>query len=426
LCIAVAVPWCASSLAQPTTIEAIVHQNEAATVVIFGTKTLTRKAVQGSGVCVDTSGYVLTVAHQVMGVGDLRARLRDGSERDLTMVDVDQDAEIALLKTSKPMPVAARTGDASTLRSGSDLVAISTPMNLDFSTVTGIVSNPHRTLRGRPMLQVDLRASPGSSGGPVFDRQGNLIGLIVGVLEQQQWVTIVTPVNNALPMLERYGVSASATGYDADPVIIPAKDVTRDELQAIRAYNAGVAAAEPERKIASYREAVTLLPNFFEGWFNLAVAYTAAKDVENAVAAYRQTDALSLDDHRLLLVQRNLGRLFAGAARWKDAAACFERAAQLAPEDAGAFNDLGEASRHLDDLEKAEECFLVALELRPDYPAARYNLGLTYAATGNNAKAAEQLEQYLILAPDAGDAEQVREWIRQLEGDSGAEASDAR
>ncbi|HNR36928.1 MAG TPA: tetratricopeptide repeat protein, partial [Candidatus Hydrogenedentes bacterium] len=97
------------------------------------------------------------------------------------------------------------------------------------------------------------------------------------------------------------------------------------------------------------------------------------------------------------------------------AIACFERAAMLAPNDPSAHNDLGEARRQAEDFTKAISSFETALKLNPAYTAARYNLGLAYAALGRNANAIEQFQAYLRDAPDAPDSGTVKEWIAKLE-----------
>ncbi len=403
-------PWVGMASALDT--EAIVGQNEGASVVIWGRNPATGAEVQGSGCCVNTAGYVLTAAHQVIGLEAFRARLRDGSQRELTVVDVDVPREVALLKSAAPMPQAVRIGDASTLRSGSALVAIAAPVGLEFSAVTGIVSSPNRTRKGHPMIQSDIPASPGSSGGPVFDRQGKLVGLIVNRLEQEEWIKMITPINNAYPMLRAHGIAIPS---DRDPAaeaeIIPAKNVTYDEWQAVQAYNEGVMADSPAEKIIFYQRAVSQLPEFFEAWFNLGVAYSATEDLTQAVHAYLKAGKLKPD---FVEVPRNLGRIFLEQQRLENAVASFQQALELAPSDPPSYNDLGYAYLQLNQLEKAEECFVTALELEPEYPLARYNLALTYAATGRLAWAIEQFERYLNLAPDADDAAEVRAIIGKL------------
>lgn len=396
--------------------EKIVQQNERAVVVILGTKAGSDAPVQSSGCYVHSRGFILTTAHQVLDVQSLRAKNLDGTERSLSVVAIDKKREIALLKSEGRPPQISRIGDARTLRSGSPLVSIATPENLDFSTVDGIVSNTNRTYRGYPVIQAKLPANPGSSGGPVFDKTGALVGVIIGKLRDQEWVTVINPVNNAYDLLREHGVavprSRAVAPDDTETEIIPVKDATPLELEAIRAYNRGVAATASDEKVDAYGMAVKLLPVLYEGWFNLAVAHTAANEPDQAIAAYRKAEELK---PQAVEVQRNLGRIFLKRKELDKALACFERAIQYGPDDAGAHNDLGEVYRQLEQYDKAEKSLSRALELNPNYPAARFNLALTYAAAGMPNEAIQSFQDYLRLAPDAPDIEKVRQWIQRLE-----------
>ncbi len=78
---------------------------------------------------------------------------------------------------------------------------------------------------------------------------------------------------------------------------------------------------------------------------------------------------------------------------------------------------MGEAYRRANQLGDAARQFLKATEISPDYPPPHFNLGLVYAARGENAKAIKALETYLALQPAANDAGVVRQWLEQLRQD---------
>ncbi len=414
--------FCVPATGVAMDVERIVSQNEPAVVVVTGTGADNGASIQGSGCCVDVRGVVIVTAHQVAGAENIEVRLVDGRKVDATVLATDASTETALLKTAEPLPHAAVIGDADNLRSGSPLVSVAAPISLDFTTVTGIVSNTNRKYRRSPdlpyfhVIQADLRASEGSSGGPVFDARGQLVGLIVGRMRDEEWVTLINPVNNAYPLLREYGIGVSQTAGAMPPAsneVIPAEGISYEALKAVRAYNEGVLADQLNRKLVYYKDAVALLPRFFEAWFNLAVAYTAAREIADAVAAYRVAQGLEPES---VAVHRNLGRLYLKHEDHLDnAIECFTRAAELAPDDASSYNDLGNAYRAARQLDKAEANFRKALELKPNYAAAHYNLGLTLAAAGRNQEAADAFRDYLWCAPDARDKDEVRSWISELE-----------
>jgi Flp pilus assembly protein TadD len=390
---------------------ALVEQNEQAVVVLTGVRSDTGAEVQSSGCCIHTDGYILTTAHQIVGVKDLKARTVTGETMTVDVVEAEKSLELALLKAERHLPVAAEIGGVGTLRSGASIFCISTPQNLDFSVVPGVISSTNRTLNDHPVLQADLRVSPGSSGGPVFDNRGTLVGLIIGKLQTVEWVTVVNPVDNAYPMLARHKLYTPPQSGEQGKVRIPEAGVSDTERSALEAYNAGVAVADPLKKAEHYARALSLLPDFYQAQFNRAVALEAADKPGEAAEAYKKAQALKPD---ALEVHRNLGRLYLRDKQPGAAIEHFQQAVALEPDSAQSYNDLGEAHRQLEHWAEAQQAFGRALELRPQYAQAHYNLALVLAARADAAEAVKHFEAYLEHAQEAPDVAQVREWIADL------------
>lgn len=414
--IALSAALASAGYAAPLDAEAIVSANQGAVLVITGQRSEAGTVVQGSGVCIAPAGYVLATAHQVKDVESIEGRLAGGQRFALEVIAVHPDTEYALLKAEQALPEAVPLGNADTLRAGAPLVSIAAPQNLEFSTVTGTVANPLRTYSGIPVLQAAMTAAEGSSGGPVFDRTGALVGLITGTFEEMPFV-LINRINNAYPLLRAHGLmpaEPSLIGEIDNLPLLPASGLDEAELRAVHAYNKGVRAASASAKMQAYQIATRLLPAFYEAWFNLGVAATASGELEQAERAYLR--ALELRSNAVE-AHRNLGRLYLRQGRDSRAIAAFDTAARLAPGEAQSYNDLGEAYRRSGRLEGAVEAFQKAIALRPDYAPAHFNLGLVYTALGHPGKAASQFRKYLALAPDAGDTAVVRQWIQQLPED---------
>lgn len=402
-------PWTAAA---PIDVESVASRNMGTVLVIQGKRADTGAEVQGSGCCIDPAGYVLATAHQAEGVTDFVGRFADGTQMALSLVESRPDVEFALFKAAVPLPACAAIGNADELKSGAPLVSIAAPMNLEFSTVSGTVANPNRTFDGYSVIQVALTATHGSSGGPVFDRDGKLIGLISGGFNDIDF-TIVNKINNAYPLLEAHGLlpAAMATAEPSETRIEPAAGASEAELRAIDAYNRGVTATDAEEKIKAYALAATLLPDFYEAFFNLAVAEARMGATEKAIESYRKADALRPDG---IEAKRNLGRLYLREKDYVNAAATFEDALRLAPEDPQSHNDLGETCRRAERLEEAIAHFSQSLKLEKDAPGVHYNLALALASAGKAEDAIEHFEAYLALAPQATDVEDVRAWVQKL------------
>jgi Tfp pilus assembly protein PilF len=395
--------------------EEIAEQAEPAVVVVKGCRAHPGRTVQGSGVCVGRKGLVLTAAHLVGEDLSFEAVFQDGAACRLELEALDKQQDMALFRTEVPSCAAVRIGDAALLANGAPLVAITAPRELAMTVVTGVVSNRKRAHKGIHVIQTDLPFSPGSSGGPVFDRTGALIGIVLGKLDNVEGATLLNPVNNAYPLLAAHGVAlsnrkpAQVSGILEHIAFGTAQHLARS---AVEAYNRGVEAESVEDSVRFYRQAVELAPQFFEAWFNLGIVYSRKGTLDKAAHAYTRAERLQPG---AVAVQRNLGRVFYRQGRMEEALVHFLKARSLAPADATSYNDVGETQRRLGRYNEAEASFIEALRLDPAYAKARYNLALACAAKNRYAEAAAHLKDYLRLAPAAPDAEEVHEWIVEFE-----------
>lgn len=138
----------------------------------------------GSGVIIDTKGYIVTNHHVIDGASRITVTLRNGESYEAKLLGSDAEIDIALLEISSDSPLTAATfGDSDNLRVGQRTVAIGNPLGQLGGTVTeGIISALNRdvVIDGQTMklMQTDTAINPGNSGGGLFDAEGNLIGIV--------------------------------------------------------------------------------------------------------------------------------------------------------------------------------------------------------------------------------------------------------
>jgi serine protease Do len=134
----------------------------------------------GSGFIISQDGYILTNAHVVENADEVTVRLTDKREFKAKVIGADKRSDIALLKISaKDLPI-VNIGDASKLEVGEWVVAIGSPFGFANSVSQGIVSAMGRNLPGEnttPFIQTDVPINPGNSGGPLFNLNGEVIGI---------------------------------------------------------------------------------------------------------------------------------------------------------------------------------------------------------------------------------------------------------
>jgi serine protease Do len=134
----------------------------------------------GSGFIVSEDGYILTNAHVVAEADEVTVRLTDRREFAAKVVGTDSYTDTALLKIEATNLPTVRIGDPNKLRPGEWVVAIGSPFGLENSATAGIVSATSRAVSGNspvPFIQTDVAVNPGNSGGPLFNLQGEVVGV---------------------------------------------------------------------------------------------------------------------------------------------------------------------------------------------------------------------------------------------------------
>lgn len=177
----------------------------------------------GSGLVLDADGHLVTNAHVVENAAEIRVRTVTGATYPAGLVGVDPIRDLALLKVDGAdglVPVIP--GDSDRTEVGSWVIAIGNPMGLSHTVTKGIVSGRGRNdfATDRPgyvdLLQIDAAINRGSSGGPVFDMQGRIIGMATATTSDGYGIGFVigwSAIEDALPRLRQGGyVSRSWLG----------------------------------------------------------------------------------------------------------------------------------------------------------------------------------------------------------------------
>ncbi len=168
----------------------------------------TSKGALGSGVIVTDTGVILTANHVISDGGAISVLFADGSKASAVVASADVKTDIATL-TPQGLPevvVAATLGGGVAV--GADVVAIGNPLGLQDSTTSGVVSGvdrPAKTKAGQlsGLIQFDAAVNPGSSGGPLLNSQGLVVGIVVSIADPGQddafaGIAFAVPIGTAL------------------------------------------------------------------------------------------------------------------------------------------------------------------------------------------------------------------------------------
>ena len=154
-----------------------------------------------SGVIIAPDGYVVTNSHVVEGASDMTVTLADGTSYTAEVVGQDSATDLALLRVpGYGLPI-AHLGDSEELRVGQVAIAIGNPLGFQSTVTTGVISALGRSLRSRSgrlienIIQTDAALNPGSSGGPLVDSRGLVVGINTAIIRFAQGICFAIPVN---------------------------------------------------------------------------------------------------------------------------------------------------------------------------------------------------------------------------------------
>lgn len=163
----------------------------------------------GSGFIISEDGYVMTNAHVVQDADEILVRLNDRRELTAELIGSDPQTDVALLKVEASDLPALELGDSDELRVGEWVAAIGSPFGFDHSVTAGIISAINRTLPRDayvPFIQTDVAINPGNSGGPLFNLDGEVIGINSQIFTRSggfMGVSFAIPINVAMDVADQ-------------------------------------------------------------------------------------------------------------------------------------------------------------------------------------------------------------------------------
>ncbi len=144
-----------------------------------------RATALGSGFIISKSGYIVTNNHVIDGADEIQIELFNGGTMKATIVGTDVKTDLALLKVESDTPLPfVQFGDSDLARVGDWVMAVGNPLGQGFSVSAGIISARNRALRGTydDFIQTDAAINRGNSGGPLFNMDGEVIGVNTAIL----------------------------------------------------------------------------------------------------------------------------------------------------------------------------------------------------------------------------------------------------
>ena len=171
-----------------------------------------QRGAVGSGFVISADGYIMTNNHVVEDADEIQVTLNDRRVYDAKVIGLDEPSDLALLKIDATDVPYVEFGDSDSLRVGDWVLAIGSPFGLEFSAAAGIVSAKGRSMPGRStynymsFIQTDVAINQGNSGGPLFNLEGDVIGINSQILSStggSNGISFSIPSNVAMNVMEQ-------------------------------------------------------------------------------------------------------------------------------------------------------------------------------------------------------------------------------
>ena len=341
------------------------------------------------------------------------------------IIATDKDNDLAILKVTADGIPPLSLGDSDTVNIGAKVYVAGNPKGLEGTFSDGLISRRERYPKKR--LQMTAPISPGSSGGPVLNSAGKVIGISVSVhraLDAQN-LNFAIPSNYLKALLgearpakplsensrtisaETYFLRGNAK-YELGLYHAAIADYTaairRKPASASAYYNRGLAKADLKQytaAIADYTAAIGLKSDFADAYYNRGLAKVNLKEYEAAISDFTQAIGLKPDDADAYV---NRGVAKAKLDRYFLAISDYDVAIRLKPNYADAYYNRGLAKADLKQYAAAIADYDMAILLKPDVAYAYYNRGLTKVNLKQYAAAISDYDMAIRLKPDDADA----------------------
>jgi len=163
----------------------------------------------GSGFIVSEDGFILTNAHVVAEADEIVVRLEDNREFEAEVIGTDKDSDVGVLRIDAENLPTVELGDSDKLKVGQWVLAIGSPFGLEHTATQGIVSALNRSLPNdtyTPFIQTDVAVNPGNSGGPLFNGEGEVVGINSQIFSRTggyMGLSFAVPINTAMEIAKQ-------------------------------------------------------------------------------------------------------------------------------------------------------------------------------------------------------------------------------
>jgi tetratricopeptide (TPR) repeat protein len=348
---------------------------------------------QGSGFFVNNKGHIVTNHHVIKDAYRATVKTSSGNEYPVEGI-VAKDTEVDIVKLVVNIPdanIIFLNISTKSPSEGEDIIIIGSPLGLESSVSTGIVSAVRDIPVFGKILQITAPISHGSSGSPVINTKGEVIGIATLTFTEGQNLNFAIPSDKIIALKE----------IAQTPIF---SELTADSNDAQSFLDKGLKELWQENwsdALTYFQKAKEKNPQDADVWVYIGYCYGRLGYWQDAIEAYKQAIRIKPDYAE---AHNNLGNAYGSLGRYQESIESCKQAISIKPDLAKAHYNLGFAYRELGHYQEAIESYKQAIRIKPDFAEAHYNLGATYGELGRYQEAIEAYKQTIRIKPDYADA----------------------
>ncbi len=337
-----------------------VYEAASAQVVCIETANPDKSRSVGAGFFI-RPGVIASVRHLLVGARHIRVHLPNGAVQEGRVIAQEKATDLALLRVPFNRLNGLSVG-RTTPRMGDEVFTIGCPLGLSRTLSKGMVTQPQRAIDGKRLLQTDLATSQGNSGGPLVNRDGEVVGVVHGQMREAAGINFGVLASDLTELMMANGLS-------------PAALTPEQEARLALLWGEARNAASHDSRIAAYQQVLMVSPDMAEAYYNMGLAYLAKGDYERAGEIF-ETASLKRQNYVEALNNQGLSLILLG--RYK----------------------------------QARDVLVRALSIQADYALAYLNLGVVYSQGLKDHESADKnFRRYLQLEPNSAQAPALRRWL---------------
>jgi len=350
----------------------LIKEIESSVVSIITYDRLGKVSGRGSGFFVTESGEVVTSRHVLLGAFRADVKLADSKIHAIkSILAEDVNADLLLFDLQYPPPVVAYLHvSAGEPEKGERILVVGSPLGLEGTVSDGIIS----AFRGFPELgkriQITAPISPGSSGSPVVNLMGEVIGVATAQHIEGQNLNFAIPAEEVLRLMQ-------SKSSENPPCHFSESLETAETL-----YSAGesyYAAKDYEKALDYYQKAIRKNPQFAEAHCRIGEVHFDLEHYEESSEAFRKAIQNKENFHEAYC---ELGAAYIKLGRYREAAEAYTQSIRIKPDYIYAYRGLGMAYFTMGRVEEAVNVCIKAIQVAPDDFEFHHNLAVAYRELG--------------------------------------------